>query len=69
MLGSPVDVIDDYLPESGNLGTAYRAMTWSSIPRRTQPPTGVATITATATSHVKQVQLDLARRWPSRGSR
>ena len=61
VLGSPVDVIDDYLPESGNLG--YRVSRYDlELGYRVAPNrlTGVATITATATSHVKQVQLDLA---------
>ena len=61
VLGSPVDVIDDYPPESGNLG--YRVSRYDlELGYRVAPNrlTGVATITATATSHVKQVQLDLA---------
>ncbi|GAB08536.1 putative aminopeptidase [Gordonia araii NBRC 100433] len=61
VLGNPADIIDDYLPDNGNLG--YRvsrydlALQYKVTANRLS---GVATITATASSHLKRLQLDLA---------
>ncbi|MFT4201418.1 M1 family metallopeptidase [Gordonia sp. (in: high G+C Gram-positive bacteria)] len=61
VLGSPIDVVDDYLPENGNLG--YRVSRYElelEYKVAANRLAGIATITATTTASLKRLQLDLA---------